>query len=207
MVVSVERWKLNLKEYQEQLKTGTANMGKVFLLILGQCSWTIQDRIKAVATWETINNNTDIIEFLKLVYVSLYNQATMKKEVHSFINVEAALQCFRQGEQMSNSKYLEKLKRLIEVFEHMGSKPDTSLARVIQHLPNSEDVRDDKLYENAKWAVHDEYMATINILRSDPWRYGPLITDLVNQHMWEIDRYPMTLTKAYEMVISYRLPQ
>ena len=36
---------------------------------------------------------------------------------------------FRQSERMSNSDYLEKLRDLVEVYEHLGSEPGTSKAR------------------------------------------------------------------------------
>ena len=41
---------------------------------------------------------------MKSVQVSVYNQVTTKKEVHSIINVESALQQFKQGKHMTNSE-------------------------------------------------------------------------------------------------------
>ena len=78
-LIAMEMSKLDLKEYHKRMKTSEANMGKVFSLVLGQCSQTIHDRLKALVQWEDVNHNTDVIELLQLIQTSLYNHTTMKR--------------------------------------------------------------------------------------------------------------------------------
>ena len=47
-LVTVEIWKLDVKEYHEWVKNHDANVGKFFSLVLGWCSQTIHDRLEAL---------------------------------------------------------------------------------------------------------------------------------------------------------------
>ena len=50
---------------------------------------------------------------------------------------------FQQSERMSNSDYLEKLRDLVEVYEHLGGEPGTSKARIDSLLIDPELADDD----------------------------------------------------------------
>ena len=90
-VFVVEEWKEDFKEYRAKMKAREANKGKVFPLILGQCSRTICDRIEASDDWETVSSEYDVIGLLTLIRQSLYNRATTRKSTHTLIDAEAAL--------------------------------------------------------------------------------------------------------------------
>ena len=60
---------------------------------------------------------------------------------------------------MSKSEYLDKLKGLIEIYEHVGGEYGTSAASA-EFLADSADAEDAKLLANAKRAARDQYRAT-----------------------------------------------
>ena len=62
----------------------------------------------------------------------MYQQAANQAPVHSLLEAEAALHKFRQTKNMSNVTYLEKVKSLIEVYEHAGGEPGTNAQHVIE---------------------------------------------------------------------------
>jgi hypothetical protein len=62
----------------------------------------------------------------------MYEQGTNQAPVHSIIKVELALYSFKQTEGMSNAVYLEKMKSVIEVYEHASGKSRTSATRVTE---------------------------------------------------------------------------
>ena len=129
-MVSVELWKLDLKEHRDKSRRRDALNQRVFGLILGQCSRTVRDRIEAASNWPSVNGSSDPLELLRLIRQSLFTGATTRKDVHALIDAESALYRFRQSERMTNSEYLEKLKGLIEVYEHFGGEPGTGATRV-----------------------------------------------------------------------------
>ena len=61
---------------------------------------------------------------------------------------------------MSNSDYLEKLRDLVEVYEHLGGEPGTLKARVDSLLIDP-DLADDDERQEAKIKTRDEYIAVL----------------------------------------------
>lgn len=106
------------------------NMGKIYSLILGQCVPTIRDRIEASSDWTDINDKSDAVRLLMLIRQSLFQRATRRQNTHALIEAENAL----FNERMSSSDYLEHLRELIEVYEHLGGEPKISTSRVNNRL-------------------------------------------------------------------------
>ena len=180
---------------------------RVFGLILGQCSRTVRDRIEAAATWEAINEGSDTMGLLRIIRQSLFSGATTRKNVHSKIDAATALYKFKQGDQMTNSEYLEKLKGLVEVFEHFGGQPGIEQDRIDAHITAADAANPtDAEIAAAKVLARDEYMASMLLIKSDPKRYGALTADIENNHTRGNDTYPSTLSRAYDMLINYRSP-
>ena len=112
---------------------------------------------------------------------------------------------FRQSERMSNSDYLEKLRDLVEVYEHLGGEPGTSKARIDSLLIDPKLADDDDKLE-AKSKAREEYLAVLLLTKSDPKRYGTLVTDVENAYTRGQNGYPTMVSGAYDMLVNYRNP-
>ena len=201
----MEEWKIEYREYKKKIEDRRQNMQKIYALILGQCSPTIRDRIEASDEWETINNASNPISLLRTIRQSFYHRATRRKDTHALLEAELALHKFRQTERMSNSDYLEKLRELVEVYEHLGGEPGCSEVRVNARLVDPEMADEDEIRE-AKIEAREEYLAVTLLFKSDPRRYANLVADIENQYTRGQDGYPSTLSAAYDMLINYRNP-
>ena len=146
------------------------NMEKTYALILGQCSKTIRDRIEAHEQWESVNTSSNALGLLRLIRQSVYQRTTRRHETHALIDAETTLMRFRQSERMSNSDYMEKLRDLVEVYEHLGGEPGTSKARVDSLLIDPDLVDDDERQES-KTKARDEYLAVLLLTKSDHKRF------------------------------------
>ena len=171
----------------------------------GENSKTIQDRIEAHEQWEAVNTSSNALGLLRLIRQSLYQRATRRQETHALIEAETTLMRFRQSERMSNSDYLEKLCDLVEVYEHLGGEPGTSKARVDSLLMDPELVDNDDRLE-AKTKAREEYLAVLLLTKSDPKRYGTLVTDVENAYTRGQNGYPTTVSGAYDMLVNYKNP-
>ena len=204
-VVEIKIWEMDFKEYRKRVEEREKNMEKTYALILGQCSKTICDRIEAHEQWEPVNTSSNALGLLRLIRQSLYQRATRRHETHALIEAETTLMRFRQSERMSNSDYLEKLRDLVEVYEHLGGEPGTSKARVDSFLIDP-DLADDDERQEAKVKARDEYIAVLLLTKSDPKRYGPLVTDVENAYTRGQNGYPTTVSGAYDMLVNYKNP-
>ena len=204
-VVELKIWEMDFKEYRKRMEEREKNMEKTYALILGQCSKTIRDSIVAHEHWESVNTSSNTLGLLRLIRQSLYQRATRRHETHALIDAETTLMCFRQSERMSNSDYLEKLRDLVEAYEHLGGEPGTSKARVDSLLIDP-DLADDDERQEANTKARDEYLAVLLLTKSDHKRYGPLITDVENAYTRGQDGYPTTVSGAYDMLVNYKNP-
>ena len=143
-VVELKIWERDFKEHRKCVEEREKNMEKTYALILGQCSKTIRNRIEAHEQWESVNTSSNALGLLSLIRQSLYQRATRRQETHALIEAEMTLMRFRQSERMSNSDYLEKLRDLVEVYEHLGGEPGTSKARVDTFLIDPDLADDDE---------------------------------------------------------------
>ena len=204
-VVELKIWEMDFKEYRKRVEEREKNMEKTYALILGQCSKTIRDRIEAHEQWESVNTSSNALGLPRLIRQSLYQQATRRQGTHALIEAETTLMRFRQSERMSNSDYLEKLRDLVEVYEHLGGEPGTSKARVDTFLIDP-DLADDDERQEAKTKARDQYLAVLLLTKSDPKRYGPLVADVENAYTRGQDGYPTTVSAAYDMLVNYKNP-
>lgn len=154
--VALEIWKLDIQEYRKRVLERERNMGKIYSLILGQCAPTIRDQIEASSDWADINSKSDAIRLLTLIRQSLYQRATHRQNTHTLIEAETALLKFHQNKRMSNSDYLERLRELIEVYEHLGGEPGVSKSRIRDRLQDP-----DKATPQEQAKAKAEYMAVL----------------------------------------------
>ena len=174
--------------------------------LVRQCSRAIRDRVEAAAEWPAINNQSDVLELLKLIRKSLYNRATTRQGTHTLLDAENALHQFRQTKKMTVSEYAEKLKALVEVHEHLGGEPGTSRARLLEQVDEPSELEIPTKLAAAKASAREEYMATLLLARSDPRRFAVLVADVHNEHTRGLDGYPDTFSRAYDMLVNYKSP-
>ena len=146
---------------------------------------------------------------LCLIRESLYTGATTKKPTESLQEAEEGLLGFRQGKNMTNSNYLDKFRSLVEQVEHHGSEIGCTQERMQTQLAiTAADPADPTAIEisHAKTVVTEEYLVVLFLRKSDPKRYGSLLSELQNNHTRGTDQYPMTISHAYDMLVNYHNP-
>ena len=101
-------------------------MQRVFVLILGQCSDTIKNRICSDQQWSDINQECDVTKLLTLIRDGLYQNTANLDKTHAMIEADERLNKFCQGDKMSVYEYREKMKSLIDIYAAMGGEPGTT---------------------------------------------------------------------------------
>jgi hypothetical protein len=54
--------------------------------------------------------------------------------------------------------------------------------------------------------IREEYLAMRFFVHADPKRFGPLIANAQNDFVGGVDKYPKTISKAYDMLVNYVSP-
>ena len=120
-MVTVEIWKLELKQYVERMTHQTKAGRQAFAVVLGQCSQTVHDHLEVSATWANIKATADLMGLLQLIQQPLFSGA--KKSTDALQDAALTLYSFCQSDGMSNRAYLTKFKAYVEQYEHHGGQP------------------------------------------------------------------------------------
>ena len=213
-IAIVEIYKLDLKDCCNNVSWCQENMGKVFPLVLNQCTTAVHDKLEVSADWSGLNQGNDVMGLLQLIKSSLFKKTTTRQYVHSIIDAEEALHCSWQGPKMSCREYQKKLIGLIEVYEHLGSEPRMTCRCIRQHISEAvgermdtdpEYMPDPRDLATAKAMARSLYITTILIVRSDKKRYRRLIASIQNNYMKGIpNAYPTTQHAAYELLLDWQ---
>jgi hypothetical protein len=95
-LIEVEKWKAANKQYNDLIEKREETKRQVYAIVWGQCSPTIQDRVKASTNYATINDELNLIKLLGLIRKSMYTGVTSKDVVHSLIDAMEWFHTFKQ---------------------------------------------------------------------------------------------------------------
>jgi hypothetical protein len=103
--------------------------------------------------------------------------------------------------------YLEQFQNLVEVATHTGASAglhagiviDIATKKQIDLTPAS---RDETIATHA--AAKERFLATSFLLNSDRSRYGRLIEEIENTYIQGQNRYPPTVTAAYNLLVNWK---
>jgi hypothetical protein len=87
-VLMMECWKMAFKHYSNTTKQHTKATSQAFAIVLGQCSPTVIDRLRASNQWAAISDASNLIKLLQLICTSMYTRATSKNLTHSLIDAD-----------------------------------------------------------------------------------------------------------------------
>jgi len=184
----------------------------------------VRDIIESNERWADINTKSDVIQLLKLIQQAIVAKKTKVHPVHqqaivakkttvhlvqALVESEHDFYAFRQN-RLSHSEYFDRFKVLVETVLQKGGDMGAYTDAVIDELAKdgltiaSASTAE---YEEARTKCHERYLAMCLILKADKWWVGDLMVDLENEYTRNPTNasYPETLTKAYDMIINYRL--
>ena len=192
------------RTYREDERMLINNRGKVYMLIIGQCTQALKDKLKEDVDWQAILDGYDSIRLMALIekYVlkqteSHYPYLAVQEQSRSMLN-------FAQGDDVNIGTYYEKFTTRIAIYERQGCSV------VNQYLLDTETVL---LYpgqtydaltsdEKAKTqkVAKDKYLGVLFLMRSGK-RYQQLQNDIRNDHAKGIDgAFPDSLPAAMQIM-------
>lgn len=114
--------------------------------------------------------------------------ATSKHPIHSLIKSQTCVHAFQQ-------------------INHSDGELGMETGIVTQWMSDWDmDIDDQDLYNSAKDAVREEYLAMQLLLKSDPRHYGALLALVQSNYITRQDKYPKTFARAYNMLVNYVPP-
>jgi hypothetical protein len=124
-VVEFDLWKMAWCTYKNKLEARCHNSVRVYVLIMGQCSQALRNRMEANDEWNNINEGSNVIKVLQLI------QNCMSQLMEAEAQVYAFHQCA-----LANNEYYDKFKDLVSNAEWLGSNIGVHSTRAVSTLSN-----------------------------------------------------------------------
>jgi hypothetical protein len=204
-------WEKSVENYVKRTDTYEDNKSTLYSVLWGQCSDTMKTKIRSITVYDTMSEHSDSLTLLKEIKGISYRFESKDNLYMSMDDAKALFYTNKQAHDESNADYLNKFKDMCQVIEHYGGSLCDDKATIDQEeitiqLNDSKDTNEEIRIE-AKDIAKNKSMAMAFLKRSDKGRYGQLLTDLKNQYSRGTDQYPVSVTEAYNLLVSYKKPE
>jgi hypothetical protein len=197
------------KQVDEYVKKGTwlaEHVKSLYSLVWGQCSEAMRQKVEAVENFEIISNASDGIALLNAIKNAAYNYQSQKYPIESINEALRRVIGFRQSPTMTTQDYYEQFLNRIDVYIHTGGNTSPHPGTIASEADsNGWDMLQLTVQQQAQ--AKEMEWANIFITGADRVRYGSLITSLQNEYLNGSDRYPKTLSDAYNRLTYWREPK
>jgi hypothetical protein len=89
--------------------------GKVYLLLLGQCTHVLEDKMKQDTTWVMVSESIDPILLFKLIEKFVLKQSENQYKMAVFLAEQLSILSFCQYNQVPNATYYNQFNTRVEV--------------------------------------------------------------------------------------------
>jgi hypothetical protein len=203
---------LDISDYQSAKKTvdyqilhQLENRQKLFSLVWQQCTELMRAKIKAHREYNTIEQNlngVDLLRVIKLICFNIEDEKYIPQKVHE---TKAAFYKLKQGRD-SDQAYQVRFLNTVQVIEQcgasLGEDPMTRVmvCKALGYVSNTTIATE--IAEITK-TVRDYTLGAALILGADPGRYSGMIRGLKNASLAGRDEWPKNVTEAYNYLSKW----
>lgn len=201
-------WDKEYERYQKNTDRHEENLQQLYSLAWGQCSEAVQAKLEGLPAYEDMCTAADGLSLMQAIKTISYNFETTKYQAHALYEASRQYFLFYQDADMTDQKFLEKFQSLTEVIEHcggsIGEEPGMIDAVSKREYTKDYDALDGAQKKDVRLIARQEYLGTAFVLKADRGRYHKLVMDLENSHTQGVDKYPKSVTNAYNMVTHWK---
>ena len=203
-------WEKEVDEFVKRKTAYVQNKQALYMIIWGQCSDTMQARLRSLDVFEKIESNKDCLRLLKEIKGITYKFESQRYPFEATFESLHAFYQTRQHQHQTNADYLQKFRNMVNVLDHykiaIGEDPvlirDELKRSGIDGYENM--TKKDEKYQAAIPKARERFIGYVFLRGSDPNRYSTLINGLSNQFTIGTDQYPDNLTTAYGMLVNFK---
>jgi hypothetical protein len=178
-------WDSAHRSYREDEQKLIKDSGKVYALILGQCTQTLLEALQEDTDWDNISMKCDHIELYKLIEKCVLKQTSSKYPYFTLIEEMRGLLNYVQGDQTPIA-YYEGMSNRVTICEKHGMVFYTpELLEIMEtevlHPNNKYDALGSDEQGKIRTIVRDKFLGTLLLERSDK-KHDQLKDDCRNRY-------------------------
>lgn len=200
-------WEKTVDEHVKQSSKLRENMKTLYSLIWGQCTDIMRQKVEAHETFAGVSSTGDGLGLLRLIKGVAFQFQSQKYLPHALHEALKRYYNCAQGKFATTQVYLEHFQNVIAVVTESGGSiaghagvEDTIVS---EGNINIEDMTDDQRKELTEKAT-ERSTAVAFMLGCDRTRYGRLIEDLENDYLQGENKYPKTISEAYNLLTNWK---
>eukprot|EP00594_Rhizosolenia_setigera_P017900 CAMPEP_0178960488 /NCGR_PEP_ID=MMETSP0789-20121207/12994_1 /TAXON_ID=3005 /ORGANISM="Rhizosolenia setigera, Strain CCMP 1694" /LENGTH=536 /DNA_ID=CAMNT_0020643847 /DNA_START=148 /DNA_END=1759 /DNA_ORIENTATION=- len=200
-----DRFKYETKYKQHHVREQAleSNMGKVYELMLGQCTPLVRQELKGREDYDVKHAATDVlwlIQELRKIYIGIDEKSnpmlTYSETILNFTNI-------RQYATETIDDFMKRLVTYYLAAEDVGGKyvllPLSMYDAVAENSDDDSDGDADRILLDK---IKEEFLAMMLMQRSDRTRFGAKLRKLKEDSEEGNDNYPKTLRGAYDLLLK-----
>jgi hypothetical protein len=108
------------RNYRERTDCLVRSWGKVYSLVLGQCTMVLLDKMKQDADWQVVSDSYNPLKLLKLIGKIILEQSDNQYKIGIIMEQLKLLLAYPQDDGVANVAYYNQFKTRVDVVEHIG---------------------------------------------------------------------------------------
>jgi hypothetical protein len=188
---TLEKYKAELNEYHKAKKEYDDQTSKVFVIILGQCSPAMRNRVVNHKEYATLEDKDDVVGLLKVLKSMAFSTTGVQHPYWTMQTVLKRLAAINQGPSESVANYHRRFLATTEVIETQWGP----------FFPPKLAASDTKM-NDAK--SRESMLSMIFLAGADKERYGALKKELNNSYLAKKDNYPTSLDTTLQLLSNYQ---
>ena len=207
----IRKWEKKVDEHIKRENCLDRNIAKLYNLVWGQCTQAMQAEMKTYDNWDTISQQQDAIGAIVTIKNIVYNFEAQQKRTVGLLRGYKRLFTMYQGKTQSVPDYLDHFMNNVKVIEEsggiLGGEPKLiadCLEAKAEELGVPQQLLTQLQIQQAVAEAREAFLATCLLEFSDRNRFGTLLEDLENEYTSGYDKYPTTITQAYNRLLRYK---
>ena len=185
---AMEKYKKQLSRYYDQLDKYEEYKAKVFVIIKGQCTLTMKNKVESMKDYASWERDDDVIKLLNALKELAFTTIKVQYDYWMMsMSLKRAMNLTQHGGE-SLAGYYKRFINTVEVTESQwGQLVPTELAK----------------NENDESISRNKFLACVFLAGVDKKSYGKLINELNNAYLTGQKNYPVTVEGAVTLLSHY----
>ena len=179
-------------------------MVSVYEVAWGQYSKLLQDKLKALPNFKSIDDSNNLVQLLKEVKMLNYKINDNISPYEALHDAKVKLYTYQQRDDETLAEHVRNFKDLVAVVDYYGGDPFYD-KRMTEKEMNKDKEKGVLLRTAAEYKkmVTDQAKAVALLRSACRKKYGRLMSNIYDQYSFKIDVYPNNITEAYDLLSTH----
>ena len=204
-------WEKKCDSYAKREEALEQNMQRLYTLVMGQCTEYMRSVLHRLPSFQEIDETLDGLRLLKVMkgLVDIpHHQKHLPHAIHESLQRFYSL---RQGVNVTVEAYHQQFLSMVDVVDTTTGGSMGHHKEILNAVAREESVDMDHAtatqMETWTATAKERYLSVAFILGADRSRFGRYITDLERSFVQGQNKYPKTMTAAYDLLVHQWKPE